>query len=178
MKRLALLLVAFALGACSTQQPSPSQYRGQEQREIKALSPEDVSDLLAGKGMGFAKAAELNGYPGPAHVLELAASLQLSPEQRARTEALLDRMNSQARHLGAQLVQAERELDAAFREQRITAELLAQQLEQVAALQAKVRNAHLHAHLEQRQILSTEQTAKYIALRGYSKHHAEHGAHK
>ena len=178
MKRLALLLVAFALGACSTQNPSSSHYRGQEQREIKALSPEEISDLLAGKGMGFAKAAELNGYPGPAHVLELAAPLQLSPEQRARTEALFERMNLQARHLGAQLVQAERELDASFREHRVTAELLAHQLEQVAALQAKVRNAHLHAHLEQRQILSAEQTAKYIALRGYSKHDAEHGAHK
>jgi hypothetical protein len=152
MKRLILLLVAFTLGACSTQHSWLSQYRNQEQREIKALSPEEVADLLAGKGMGFAKAAELNGYPGPAHVLELAAPLRLSPEQRARTEALFERMNLQARHLGAQLVQAERELDASFREHRVTAELLAQQLEQVSALQAKVRNAHLHAHLEQTQM--------------------------
>ena len=178
MKRFAVLLVAFALGACSTQHSSPSQYRGQEQREVKALSSEEVSDLLAGKGMGFAKAAELNGYPGPAHVLELAAVLQLSPEQRARTEALFERMNSQARQLGTQLVQAERELDTLFRERRITAELLAHQLEQVATLQAKVRNTHLHAHLEQVQVLSAEQTAKYIGFRGYSKHHADHGAHK
>jgi hypothetical protein len=179
MKRSVLLLFfAFVLGACSTQHPSPSQYRKQEQCEIKALSPEEVADLLAGKGMGFAKAAELNGYPGPAHVLEFAAPLRLSSEQRARTEALFERMNLQARQLGAQLVQAERELDASFREHRVTAELLTQQLEQVAALQAKVRNAHLHAHLEQTQILSAEQIAKYIGLRGYSKHHAEHGAHK
>lgn len=178
MNRLTLLFVAFALCACSSQHSSPAQYRGQEQREIKALSPEEVSDLLAGKGMGFAKAAELNGYPGPAHVLDLAAPLHLSLEQRARTEALFERMNLQARHLGAQLVQAERELDASFREHRVTVVLLAHQLEQIAALQAKVRNAHLHAHLEQTRILTAEQTAKYIGLRGYSKHHAEHAAHK
>jgi hypothetical protein len=67
---------------------SQSPYASQESREIKSLSPQEASDLLAGKGMGFAKAAELNGYPGPAHVLELAAQLQLTPEQKTRTETL------------------------------------------------------------------------------------------
>ena len=178
MKHFIAPFVALLLSACSTQHTSVSHYRGQEQREIKALSPTEVSDLLAGKGMGFAKAAELNGYPGPAHVLELAEPLQLSPLQRAETEALFERMNSQARRLGAQLVQAERELDASFRERRINAEFLAQQLEHVASLHAKIRNAHLHAHLEQARILSAEQTAKYVGLRGYATHHTEHGAHR
>ena len=35
-------------------------------------------------GMGLALAAELNGYPGPAHVIELAKSLGLSEPQRAK----------------------------------------------------------------------------------------------
>jgi hypothetical protein len=34
--------------------------------------------------MGLALAAELNGYPGPAHVIELAKSLGLSEPQRAK----------------------------------------------------------------------------------------------
>ena len=41
--------------------------------DIKSLSQDDQSALLAGRGMGLARPAELNGYPGPAHVLELAA---------------------------------------------------------------------------------------------------------
>ena len=32
--------------------------------------------------MGLALAGELNGYPGPKHVLELAAELDLSEDQR------------------------------------------------------------------------------------------------
>jgi hypothetical protein len=65
---------------------SQSPYVGQESREIKALSPQEISDYLSGKGMGLAKAAELNGYPGPAHVIELAAELELTPEQKTKTE--------------------------------------------------------------------------------------------
>ena len=37
-----------------------------------------MADLRAGRGMGLALAAELNGYPGPAHVLELADKLDLA----------------------------------------------------------------------------------------------------
>src|SRR5262245_30112839 len=96
-QRLAMLLAS-----------SQSPYTGQESCEIKALSPQEISDLLAGKGMGFAKAAELNGYPGPAHVLEPAAQLQLTPEQIARTEALFSKMQTQAVGIGQQLVEEER----------------------------------------------------------------------
>jgi len=37
-----------------------------------ALSVEQIEQYRAGAGMGYAKAAELNRYPGPMHVLELA----------------------------------------------------------------------------------------------------------
>ena len=55
-----------------------SSYAGQEMRAIKSLSPQEVADLLAGRGMGLAKAAELNHYPGPRHVLDLARELDLT----------------------------------------------------------------------------------------------------
>ena len=45
-------------------------YSGQQGRMIKALSSKEVQGLLQGKGMGMAKAAELNQYPGPRHVLD------------------------------------------------------------------------------------------------------------
>jgi hypothetical protein len=58
-----LLWCVLALLSWSTGAQSQSPYVGQEFREIKALSPQEISDYLSGKGMGLAKAAELNGYP-------------------------------------------------------------------------------------------------------------------
>ena len=63
-----LLLACVLTGAAAQTTPHASAYAGQQSRAIKSLSEQDVDDLLAGRGAGFAKAAELNGYPGPAHV--------------------------------------------------------------------------------------------------------------
>ena len=156
---------------------TPSPYAGQEARDIKALSAAEQADLLAGKGMGLAKAAELNGYPGPAHVLELAADLKLSSEQRAQTQALFDTMDARAKTLGRELVEAERALDALFVSKQVTPARLNEQLARIGGLQAQVRAAHLEAHLEQVRILSVEQTAQYIRLRGYAVDHGKHGGH-
>lgn len=62
-----------------------SPYRGEEVRNIKALSEQEIEAYLSGQGMGYAKAAELNSYPGPKHVLELARELGLSPAQEEQT---------------------------------------------------------------------------------------------
>jgi hypothetical protein len=101
--------LSLALGCMSALAASP--YAGQESREIKALSAEDISALLAGKGMGFAKTAELNGFAGPAHVLELARELHLTVEQRVQTQALFSSMSARAVAAGRALVEKERELD-------------------------------------------------------------------
>ena len=53
-------------------------YAGQQTRVIKALSLQETQDLLDGKGLGLAKAAELNGYPGPMHTLEHADAMKLT----------------------------------------------------------------------------------------------------
>jgi hypothetical protein len=159
----AALLAVF--GAAYSQSP----YAGQESREIKALSPREVSDLLAGKGMGFAKAAELNGYPGPAHVLELAAQLQLTPEQMTRTEALFKKMEAQAVAIGRQLVEEERALDHQFSSKSITPASLQSSLERIAKLQTKLRRVHLETHLEQTALLSDMQIVAYSKLRGYGR---------
>jgi hypothetical protein len=85
MSRYAVVLSFFALlglfVTAAGQAPSP--YAGQEGRPIKALSETEMRDLAEGRGMGLAKAAELNSYPGPLHVLELADRLELSEAQRA-----------------------------------------------------------------------------------------------
>jgi hypothetical protein len=41
-------------------------YAGMQTRPVKALTEQQLADLKAGRGMGLALAAELNGYPGPA----------------------------------------------------------------------------------------------------------------
>ncbi len=162
------LFFAVAPLALSASEASPaSPYVGQEARDIKSLSAEDINAYLSGKGMGLAKTAELNGYAGPSHVLELASQLTLTPEQRARTEALFASMASRATSLGRALVDEERKLDRLFATRTITADQLESSLREIGSLQAMVRGAHLEAHLAQVEILTPEQNAHYAQLRGY-----------
>lgn len=168
----AAVVLGTALSGCAV--PGLSPYAGQEQRAIKALSSAEIDGLLAGRGMGYARAAELNGYPGPMHVLELATQLELTAEQKRQTEDVFARMQGSAREQGARLVQAERELDELFRSGVITQAVLDQALASIAAAQAQVRAAHLRAHLEQTRILRPEQVTRYAALRGYN-HDGQHG---
>ena len=152
-----------------------SPYAGEEGRDIKALSAEDVNAYLTGQGMGFAKAAELNGYAGPKHVLELASELELTAEQRTQTQALFASMQTKAVALGRQLVNEERKLDRLFAGASITESSLQESVARIGALQADVRAAHLEAHLEQARILTPEQRSHYLRLRGYhasGEHHA------
>jgi Spy/CpxP family protein refolding chaperone len=153
-----------------------SPYAGEQEREIKALSRQDLEAYLAGQGMGFAKAAELNGYAGPKHVLELASELSLTEEQRTRTEALFASMQSQARSLGREIVDQERNLDQLFASKAVTQQSLRASLDRIAGLQSRLRATHLQAHLEQAAILTSEQNALYARLRGYG-HAAAHHAH-
>jgi len=156
-----------------------SPYVGQERREIKALSKEEVGGYLSGDGMGFAKAAELNHYPGPKHVLLLAERLQLSDEQRARTETIFQKMKDQAVSLGKQLVEKERLLDARFAAANISSNELEQLVIEVSVIQGQIRAAHLQAHIAERAVLTADQLVRYDALRGYeiSGAHGQHNDH-
>ena len=145
-----------------------SPYAGQQTREIKTLSSAQTADLLAGKGMELAKAAELNGYPGPMHTLELAAQLELSTEQKQASETLMNRHKAEARDLGAQLVQAERALDQAFASRQIDATRLTAHTESTGRLQALLRKSHLDTHLQQTALLTPTQITRYAQLRGYA----------
>jgi hypothetical protein len=53
-----------------------SKYAGEEKREIKSLSDSDIEELKNGKGWGFAKAAELNGMPGPGRFIRMLKKLK------------------------------------------------------------------------------------------------------
>lgn len=177
MKRRLLSSMFVATVACTASAAPPNPYAGQETRDVKALSPEDVQSYLAGKGMGFAKAAELNGYPGPSHVLALASELGLTPEQRRQTRSAFDAMEADAMKYGRELVDEERRLDRFFAMREATPDAVNASVERIAALQAKIREAHLIAHLAQAKILTPEQTAHYAELRGYAAAEPAGGEH-
>jgi hypothetical protein len=146
---------------------SQSPYSGMQNRPIKALSEQQVADLKAGRGMGLALAAELNGYPGPVHVLELADKLALSAEQKSRVQQLFNSMKAEALPLGAQLLEQEAVLDQQFANRSVTPQSLKDATEKIGATQAELRNTHLKYHLQTLQILSPDQVRRYSMLRGY-----------
>ena len=163
----AILAATLALlPAAALAQQGHQPYAGQEKRAVKALSEVEVADLLAGRGMGLAKAAELNGYPGPAHLLENAKALKLTPAQRAAIEAIRARMAEAAAALGREILARERALDTAFAEARIDAAQLSAMAGEIAALMGRLRAVHLAAHIEARPLLSPQQIADYNKLRG------------
>jgi len=172
-----LAMVASVTGQTAADQ---SLYVALEGREIKALSPEQIEGYEAGLGMGLAMAAEMNGYPGPKHVLELRDELDLTEAQIQSTERVFGAMQEAARGLGRQIVIQERELDRLFATHDMDTSRLSERVMQVAELQGQLRAAHLLAHLEMMQVLSHEQIRRYIALRGYrgaghQAHHPESG---
>ena len=155
-------------------------YGGQQARSIKALSDEDIAALRKGEGMGMAKAAELNGYPGPLHVLQLAAQLGLTDAQRHDVQAIFDRVSAAAKRLGGELIAQEQALDQLFAKGDITPDRLAAATAAIAEVQGRLRLVHLAAHLETRALLDTNQIARYQQLRGYGEpsapvQHHHHG---
>ena len=157
-------LVAL-LAAPATAQVSP--YAGQPAREIAGLSDEDVRQLLDGAGMGYALTAELNGVPGPRHVLDLADSLHLTDAQRGRVEDAFGRMQEEARRLGAEIVRQEAELDALFASDSLPPSAVAQRTLALGELYGRLRGVHLVAHLETAAALHPPQVERYARLRGY-----------
>jgi len=173
---VAVLVATVSVVSVAAAQRSP--YAGREAQAIKALTPDEIRAYLAGEGMGFALPAELNGYPGPRHVLELADSLGLTPERRTRVQEIYDEMHAAAVRLGESVVAAEAGLDSSFASGRASATDLETRLTQIADLQGQIadlqgqlRFVHLSAHLRMMTVLSREQIEAYQRLRGYAGGH-------
>ena len=169
-----VLLVAASIAVAD--QPSP--YAGQHHRDIKALSPQEVQDYLQGKGMGYAKSAELNHYPGPAHVLELADQLGLTAEQRDATARLANAHHAEAKAIGLKRVDAEWQLDALFRSGKADERSVADAVRSAAILEGDYRLSHLETHRRLRALLTEEQVKRYDELRGYGGGKPEHHGRK
>ncbi len=180
---IGVILVAIVIGIFSQQDKTTSQtsdesaihspYAGQEARGIKALSQDDIEGLLAGAGTpfgGMAKPAELNGYPGPRHVLDAydAGEFQLTNEQHKQIEALYEEMRSEAIELGEKIIDIEKGIDDAFTGKTITNAFLQEKVKESADLYGQLRVVHLKYHLSMVEILTSQQVEQYNELRGYT----------
>lgn len=168
MIRLAIALCASAFPLiAAAQQHGRSPYAGMETREIKSLSEADIADLRRGAGWGLALPAELNGVPGPAHLLEMKDGIGLTPVQIKALEALFAEMQAEAREAGDRFIAAEAAIEAAFREGNLTPDRLRALIDTSAEARAELRFIHLRRHLETLPLLTDEQIARYNGLRGY-----------
>jgi Spy/CpxP family protein refolding chaperone len=165
---IAALTAGIAVSPAAAQhQHGQLPYSGMQQRVVKALSEQQLDDLGAGRGMGLALAAELNGYPGPMHVLELGNQLGLTAEQQQRVTRLMEEMRAEAIPEGESLILREQELDQAFATRQITPTALAALTARIADSLGRLRAIHLKYHLTTAELLTQHQRHRYSELRGY-----------
>ncbi len=169
MNRFALATsIVLAVAPTASLAQSRSPYAGFESRAIKALSDQQISDLRAGLGLSLALVAELNGYPGPRHAIELAKELNLSDAQREKVQELFATMKAESIPIGETLIAQEAELDAKFAGKTVTPAGLVASTQAIGSTQAALRATHLKYHLLTLDVLTPAQAQRYTELRGYA----------
>ena len=170
---LSMAVVSFAMPLSAFAQDhghnhDGTPYAGFENREIKSLSDQDIAELRRGGGWGLALPAELNGLPGPAHLLELQEELALSSDQVAAITVMFEEMRTEAIAAGERFISAEAAVSTAFEDAEVSQEELVRLLAIAAEARAALRLVHLSRHLATPALLSDEQVRTYSVLRGYS----------
>ncbi|MEL6573942.1 MAG: hypothetical protein AAFQ64_20025 [Pseudomonadota bacterium] len=168
IRTLAFLTVSFALSCAATAEETHQPYKGFETRAITSLPEQDIDALREGSGWRLALPAELNGFPGPAHVLELAEELGLSARQEESISSIFEAMRLEAIAKGKVLIDAEHSLDEGFRSDSMDADRLLRLIQYAEAARADLRYVHLSRHLMTLEVLDAEQVSAYAVLRGYS----------
>ncbi len=167
-RSFAILIASVAFASYAAAEEAHQPYKGFEARDITSLSDQDIAALQEGSGWGLALPAELNGYPGPAHVLELASELDLSDEQKQRVTSIFEAMRAEAINKGEALIQAEQRLDQGFKSGELDESTLKQLIEDAEEARANLRFVHLSRHLMTLEFLENDQVTAYSILRGYS----------
>jgi len=174
---LLALSLLVPMAACAQHSgPVPSRASGAPHHatpgaEIPGLGADEIVELREGGGMGLARVADVQGYPGPRHVLDAwaAGSLPLSKEQVTQVQEIVRAMELEARRVGGLVLDSERELALAFGSGAIDVTSLRPRLERIAALRGELRAVHLDAHLATRAVLHPAQLARYAELRGHAR---------
>ncbi len=162
------VLPATAL-AQHTHTHAASPYAHTQSAEFATLTPGEVRELRNGEGMGLARAAELNSFPGPRHLLDLKAELELDHAQVARIKAVHAKMKAGAVAKGEAILQAERHLANLFASGRPAAVEMTRITEHLGILRGQLQAIHLLAHIESARELSAAQIENYDRLRGYRR---------
>jgi Spy/CpxP family protein refolding chaperone len=167
------LALAVCLGLCMPLFAQHSgaghtPYAGMQDRPIKSLSDNDINELRRGGGWGLALPAELNGMPGPSHVLELKDKLSLSAAQVTQIQKLFDDMKKAAIPVGERLIAAEEAIEKAFASGRVDEPSLRRLLVAAEAARTELRFIHLSQHYKTTPILTRDQVKAYNVLRGYA----------
>ena len=135
--------------------------------EVSSLTADEVRELRNGEGMGLARAAELNHFPGPKHLLELVSELDLDQAQVERIEAIHQRMKGQAVAKGEEILEAESRLANLFASGQPSVTKLRRMTQQLGIMRGQLQAIHLLAHIESAGVLADEQIEDYDRLRGY-----------
>lgn len=182
MRWMAVFLFLMIIGVgCNTHhsEQEKSPYVGQEDREIKSLTHQEVQGYLNGEGMGLSKVAELNNFPGPKHVLEFSKRLDLSEEQLSQIKSLYDEMKRESINLGERYISAEKKVNVLFEQSEIDPGQVDSLISDIGVLHSEIRATHVIAHIKMTELLSAEQIDRYQKLRGYtnSQHQHQMGNH-
>ena len=151
---------ALAAGAPAVR---PQQSNSAMQHHHSCIEEEQAS-IARGEGFGMAMPADMAGYPGPRHVLDMQKELGLTAGQKAGVEKILEAMHEKAMARGKELFDAQARLEQMFRDGRPEADLREQSF-RVDSIHAELRWIHLSAHLAAQKLLTPEQIAKYTRLR-------------
>lgn len=178
---LTIMAVVLTAGAAIAQHHT-SGYSSMMARPIKALSEEQTIQLREGRGMGLSLPAELNSYPGPLHVLEMAFALDLSDTQKIQLAQIQSDMKTKAVALGLLVIAAEARLDNGFASGQADAAQVSSLLSEIGRLNADLRAAHILAHMETKAVLTPAQINRYDVERGYrpavgQQNPSPHGGH-
>lgn len=144
-----------------------SPYAHAQSTEVSNLTPDEVRELRNGEGMGLARAAELNHFPGPRHLLDLRSELDLNHAQIDRIEAIHKNMRTDAIAKGEDILQAEIHLANLFASGQPTAAEVKRVTGHLGIMRGQLQAIHLLAHIESTRELTSEQIEGYDRLRGY-----------
>jgi hypothetical protein len=133
---------------------------------IPALSETQATSYLEGNAMWQASVAELNHYPSPSRVLELAEPLGLTVIQRWSTTNLHEEARREAIRLGEELVALEHKLNRIFVWNQASPDNIEKIVLDIGTLRTQIRLTHLVASIRQKALLTEEQVRHYDELRG------------
>ena len=144
-----------------------SPYAHARDDDVPTLTPDEVYGLRTGEGMGLARPAELNHFPGPKHLLDLGSDLDLDHVRIERIEAIHKKMRARAIAKGEEILSAERHLANIFASGQPSAADIERMTGHLGVLRGQLQAIHLLAHIESARELTVEQIERYDRLRGY-----------